>query len=218
MARSGPSPGALAMAEAAARAGCGARSPSRRANAPEAALAGGARGRSRWSGSTQLALLGGEGEPPPAAPPSLTGRERRAERRARGPRRPAGPAVPAVRARGGGRRRSQHADRRPARRRQVARRAAPAVDHARALDRSEAMEVLRIASACGRPAPRCARDAAVQGASPHDLHRRAGGRRLAPPRRARSRSPTRGAVPGRARRVLVARRSRRCASRSRRAG
>ena len=125
-----PVPGALAMAEAAARPRRSRRSSVPRANAPEATLAGGATGDSRSQRLEQLAAARAREDEPPLRPPAELWRSNGA-----------GPVLPDLadlrgqpylrgRARGRRRRRPQPAHRRAARRRQVARRAAAAVDPA----------------------------------------------------------------------------------------
>ena len=209
-----PVPGVLAMAEAARELDVEAIAVPA-PNAPEAALAGAPRVVPLVR-IEQLALLGTEGEPTDPLAADLE-RERLRGCGA-GPRGPARTAVPSVRARGGGRRRPQPADRRSTRRRQVARGAAPAVDHAAARPLrgdggAEDRERLRPVPGRGGLG-----GATVQGPPPHDLDRRPGRRRLAAPARGGDARPPRGAVPGRARGVLAARRSRRCASPSRTVG
>ena len=175
------------------------RSRSRRPTRAEAALAGEPRVVPLVH-LKQLALLGTEDEPPRSPTPGMDGKRRRA--RGSGPRRSAGAAVPPLRPGGGGCRRPQPADHRPAGRRQVARRAPPAVDHAparplRGDGGAPDRERLR-----PLPSPGSSANPPLQGSPSHDLHRRAGGRRLAAPGGRGDAVPPRGAVPRRAGGVL----------------
>ena len=172
----------LAMAEAAraprrARSSCPARSR------PEAALVGGLRV-IPVDRLEQLRALGTDAEPAQPEPLALGLDE--LERRVARPRATCA-ASPALRARARDRRRRRAtaSDGRPARRGQVDGGAPAAVDPAAARP-AEAVEAMRVASACG-PAARAARlpGAAVSRAAPHGLDRRPDRRRDA--RRARAR-------------------------------
>ena len=205
------SPGALAVAEGAARAGLDPADRPARAR----------RERRRWS--TGLAVAG-VSSLRAAADVVVGAAAAGASRRAGVAAGPAGRARPRRRPRARhaaagapdrGRRRPQPAARGPAR--APARRCSPAGCRrsCRAMTRAEAIEVTRIHSVAGLHADGLITRAAVPRPAPHDLAGRAGRRRRRRRGRARRRSRTEACCSWTSCRSSSARRSTRCASRSR---